>query len=54
VAVGPRWRSLLDGLARSLVAAADDFALVRWAPDAPTGVSLALDSPTSSPLGARG
>jgi uncharacterized protein (TIGR00725 family) len=54
VAVGARWRALRDGLARSLVAGDEDFALVRWAPDAATAVSLALDAPTSSPLGARG
>jgi hypothetical protein len=54
VAVGARWRKLLDGLAGALIVGDADMALVRWAPDAAAAVSLALDSSTSSPLGARG
>ena len=53
VAVGERWRALLDALAADLVVAAEDMALVRWAPDAERAVAAALDAP-SSPLGARG
>jgi len=53
VVVGPRWRTLMDGLAASLVAGPDDFALVAWAEDAAQAVALALE-PAALPPGARG
>jgi uncharacterized protein (TIGR00725 family) len=53
VVVGARWRTLLDGLAASLVAGPDDFALVAWAEDASRAVALALE-PAAAPPGARG
>jgi uncharacterized protein (TIGR00725 family) len=53
VAVGERWRALLDGLAASLVAGPGDFALVAWAADAREAVALALEPAAEAP-GARG
>jgi uncharacterized protein (TIGR00725 family) len=53
VAVGPRWRVLLDALAASLVAGPADLALVAWAEDAEQAVALALE-PASAPPGPRG
>jgi uncharacterized protein (TIGR00725 family) len=53
VAVGARWRTVLDGLAATLVAGPGDFALVAWAADADQAVALALE-PAGAPPGARG
>jgi uncharacterized protein (TIGR00725 family) len=53
VVVGERWRTILDGLAATLVAGPDDFALVAWARDAEQAVALALE-PAAVPPGARG
>jgi hypothetical protein len=53
VAVGARWRALLDGLAANLVAGAGDLALVVWAADAQAAVARALE-PATTPPGARG
>jgi uncharacterized protein (TIGR00725 family) len=53
VVVGARWRAILDGLAASLVAGPDDFALVAWAEHAEQAVALALE-PATTPPGARG
>jgi uncharacterized protein (TIGR00725 family) len=53
VAVGTRWRALLDALAGELIVGEADLALVRWAADAETAVAHALDAP-SQPLGAHG
>jgi uncharacterized protein (TIGR00725 family) len=55
VAVGERWRRLLDALGAELLAGPADLALVRWAPDAGAAVALALaPAPPAAPTGARG
>jgi len=55
IAVGERWRALLDAFGERLVVGAADLELVRWAPDAARAAELALaERGPAAPLGARG
>jgi uncharacterized protein (TIGR00725 family) len=55
VAVGERWRGLLEAFGERLVVGPADLALVEWAPDADRAAELALAKRgPAKPLGARG